>query len=218
MNLWKGAVFLRIYIVQKGDTLFKIAKKHQVSVEEIIRVNTHIADPDYILPGMKIKLPKQMSKESVAEKDTSRVKDETSRAARTHERPLGSVAEMEDRGGVDLTNRVPLTREPHEVVQSTEEGPAFEKSIFSPKEPKIPQEDAQATEQAPTWQETYHTKQKMEQYSQGQANQMHKESPPFYMDSRQLPFCPCCMYHWHMQQVMLEYEKSESNRKRYPAY
>src|SRR5699024_11682196 len=116
MNVWKGAIFFIIYIVQKDDTLFKIAKKHKVTVEEIIRLNTHIANPDYIMPGMKIKLPKQELKEKDEKKESSQVKGDLAFSARTHERPLGSVAEMDDRGGGDLANRVRLRARREEMT------------------------------------------------------------------------------------------------------
>lgn len=48
---------VRIHIVQKGDTLWKIAKKYGVNFEELKKVNSHISNPDLIMPGMKIKVP-----------------------------------------------------------------------------------------------------------------------------------------------------------------
>jgi len=48
---------LRIHIVQKGDTLWKIAQKYNVDFEQLKQLNSHLANPDYILPGMKIKIP-----------------------------------------------------------------------------------------------------------------------------------------------------------------
>lgn len=50
---------MEVHIVQKGDTLWKIARQHGVSFEELKRVNAHLANPDYIVPGMKIMLPKK---------------------------------------------------------------------------------------------------------------------------------------------------------------
>lgn len=43
------------YVVQKGDTLAKIARWHGVSVHHLVKLN-HISDPDHIYYGMKIKI------------------------------------------------------------------------------------------------------------------------------------------------------------------
>ena len=48
---------MRVHIVQKGDTLWKIAKQYAIGFEELKRLNAHLANPDYIVPGMEIYLP-----------------------------------------------------------------------------------------------------------------------------------------------------------------
>lgn len=48
---------MRTHIVQKGDTLWKIAKQYGIGFEELKRLNSHLANPDYIVPGMEIILP-----------------------------------------------------------------------------------------------------------------------------------------------------------------
>ncbi|MFK9119725.1 SafA/ExsA family spore coat assembly protein, partial [Peribacillus frigoritolerans] len=48
---------MKIHIVQKGDTLWKLAKKYGVSFEELKKVNTQLSNPDMMMPGMKIKIP-----------------------------------------------------------------------------------------------------------------------------------------------------------------
>ena len=50
---------MNVHIVQKGDTLWKIARQNGVSFDELKRMNAHLANPDYIVPGMKIFLPDQ---------------------------------------------------------------------------------------------------------------------------------------------------------------
>ena len=45
-----GAV---IYMVQKGDSLWKIAKKYRTTVADIIAVN-EIENPELIYPGQKL--------------------------------------------------------------------------------------------------------------------------------------------------------------------
>ncbi len=53
----KGVSVLRIHVVQKGETLWEIAKKYGVDFEELKQVNSHLSNPDMIMPGMKIKIP-----------------------------------------------------------------------------------------------------------------------------------------------------------------
>ncbi|ANB60328.1 SafA/ExsA family spore coat assembly protein [Anoxybacteroides amylolyticum] len=48
---------MKIHIVQKGDTLWKIAQKYGVDFEALKKINGHLSDPNYIMPGMKIKIP-----------------------------------------------------------------------------------------------------------------------------------------------------------------
>ncbi|MCZ0756767.1 SafA/ExsA family spore coat assembly protein [Anoxybacillus sp. J5B_2022] len=48
---------MKIHIVQKGDTLWKIAQKYGVDFEQLKKINGHLSDPNLIMPGMKIKIP-----------------------------------------------------------------------------------------------------------------------------------------------------------------
>ncbi|QCR33015.1 LysM peptidoglycan-binding domain-containing protein [Lysinibacillus sp. SGAir0095] len=48
---------MRIHIVQKGETLWRIAKQYGIGLDELKNLNTHLANPDYIVPGMEIILP-----------------------------------------------------------------------------------------------------------------------------------------------------------------
>ncbi|MBB5173218.1 SafA/ExsA family spore coat assembly protein [Texcoconibacillus texcoconensis] len=50
---------MKIHIVQKGDTLGKLAQYYGVDYEELKSVNDHLSNPDLIMPGMKIKIPSQ---------------------------------------------------------------------------------------------------------------------------------------------------------------
>ncbi len=45
------------YTVQKGDTLWKISKKYQVGISEIISANKQFANPNMIYPGDKVYIP-----------------------------------------------------------------------------------------------------------------------------------------------------------------
>ncbi|MDX8046544.1 SafA/ExsA family spore coat assembly protein [Gracilibacillus sp. S3-1-1] len=48
---------MKIHIVQKDETLWKIAQKYGVALDEVIEANPQISNPDLIMPGMKIKVP-----------------------------------------------------------------------------------------------------------------------------------------------------------------
>lgn len=48
---------MKIHIVQKGDTLWKIAKKYGVDFDELKKMNAQLSNPEMIMPGMKIKIP-----------------------------------------------------------------------------------------------------------------------------------------------------------------
>ena len=48
---------MKIHIVQKGDTLWKLAEKYGVDFEQLKAANAQLSNPDMIMPGMKIKIP-----------------------------------------------------------------------------------------------------------------------------------------------------------------
>ena len=53
---------MKIHIVQKGDTLWNLAKKYGVSFDEQLKkVNSQLSNPDMLMPGMKIKIPEHNS-------------------------------------------------------------------------------------------------------------------------------------------------------------
>lgn len=52
-----GAKRMLVYTVQKGDTLWLIAKRYGISLESLIKANPQIKDPNKIYPGDKVKVP-----------------------------------------------------------------------------------------------------------------------------------------------------------------
>jgi spore coat assembly protein SafA len=59
-------VTINTYVVQKGDTLHKIAGKFGVTLAALIAANPQIADPKLIHPGQKINIPEAAAKKEVA--------------------------------------------------------------------------------------------------------------------------------------------------------
>jgi morphogenetic protein associated with SpoVID len=47
-----------IYVVKKGDTLYKISKCFEIGLKELLQVNSQIKNPDLISPGDKIFIPR----------------------------------------------------------------------------------------------------------------------------------------------------------------
>ncbi|MET0787268.1 MAG: SafA/ExsA family spore coat assembly protein [Paenisporosarcina sp.] len=58
---------MHVHVVQKGDTLWKISRQYGVSFDEVKRLNAHLANPDYIVPGMKIFVPETAKTQEVKE-------------------------------------------------------------------------------------------------------------------------------------------------------
>lgn len=48
---------MKIHIVKKGDTLYKLSQKYHVDLQKLIEANPQIANPDVIDVGMKVKIP-----------------------------------------------------------------------------------------------------------------------------------------------------------------
>ncbi|NOV04094.1 LysM peptidoglycan-binding domain-containing protein [Paenibacillus planticolens] len=48
---------MKIHIVKKGDTLYELAKKYHITLDQLIAFNPQIADPNQLDIGMKVKIP-----------------------------------------------------------------------------------------------------------------------------------------------------------------
>lgn len=80
---------MRVHIVQKGDTLWKIAKQYAIGFDELKRLNAHLANPDYIVPGMEIYLPAmQKEKEIMKEKPVQQVAPAPAPKEQMKEQPM----------------------------------------------------------------------------------------------------------------------------------
>lgn len=65
---------MKIHIVQTGDTLWNLSKKYHVGFDELKAANSHLANPELVMPGMKIKIP--TNKKQVSKKELKAVPEE----------------------------------------------------------------------------------------------------------------------------------------------
>ncbi|NWG07864.1 MAG: LysM peptidoglycan-binding domain-containing protein [Chloroflexi bacterium] len=63
----------QVYYVQKGDTLRNIASRFSTTVEDILKVNSQIANPNLIYVGQAITIPAGVSTYIVQKGDTLRI-------------------------------------------------------------------------------------------------------------------------------------------------
>jgi len=123
---------VKIHIVQKGDTLWKIAKKYGVNFEELKKMNSQLSNPDMIMPGMKIKVPTaggSVKKETIHPDNaiTQGVKKEV---PLTKEMPIPkSVKEMP-------IKEAPIKEAP--VKEVPKEQPIIKEAPKAPYTPKMP--------------------------------------------------------------------------------
>ena len=64
------------YTVAKGDTMWKIASKHQVGTSELIRANSQITNPNMIYPGQVLTIPQMEASVQEFENEVIRLVNE----------------------------------------------------------------------------------------------------------------------------------------------
>ncbi len=138
---------MKIHIVQKGDTLWKIAQKYGVDFEHLKKMNGHLSNPDMIMPGMKIKVPTAgvPVKKEAPKKETkinlAPKKEENIEHPYAHTKPFASVnieAEFSEPIKEEKVNKAPEA-----VVNEAPKAPIKEAPKAPIKEaPKAPIEEA----------------------------------------------------------------------------
>ncbi|MBB3867582.1 SafA/ExsA family spore coat assembly protein [Parageobacillus toebii NBRC 107807] len=138
---------MKIHIVQKGDTLWKIAQKYGVDFEHLKKMNGHLSNPDMIMPGMKIKVPTAgvPVKKEAPKKETkinlAPKKEENIEHPYAHTKPFASVnieAEFSEPIKEEKVNKAPKA-----VVNEAPKAPIKEAPKAPIEEaPKAPIEEA----------------------------------------------------------------------------
>ncbi|MGP4041726.1 SafA/ExsA family spore coat assembly protein [Gracilibacillus sp. D59] len=109
---------MKIHIVQKDETLWKIAQKYGVNLDDVIAANPQISNPEMIMPGMKIKIPttsgskqqpapsnkKQQVQPGVTDKKD---KQEVTPQPQTPNQILPAIEEDEDKKWAPLKKEMP---------------------------------------------------------------------------------------------------------------
>ncbi|SDY46995.1 morphogenetic protein associated with SpoVID [Evansella caseinilytica] len=136
---------MRIHIVQKGDTLWKLAQKYGVEFEALKAANNHLNNPDLIMPGMKVKIPSggvQAKKENVYQ--TGKKEAPITKEVPMKEAPPPSLKpEKEKPVPVPSAPKVPIAKPaPSYHLQKTDMNfniyNKMEKEIKIPAPPKVP--------------------------------------------------------------------------------
>ncbi|MDG0813687.1 LysM peptidoglycan-binding domain-containing protein [Cohnella rhizosphaerae] len=83
---------MKIHIAKSGDTLYNLAKKYGLSLDELIAANADIANPDEIEVGAKIRIPKPGQKQyEIAQDYTIQQGDTMWKLSKTHHVPLADL-------------------------------------------------------------------------------------------------------------------------------
>ncbi|OXB92538.1 SafA/ExsA family spore coat assembly protein [Parageobacillus galactosidasius] len=129
---------MKIHIVQKGDTLWKIAQKYGVDFEQLKKMNGHLSNPDMIMPGMKIKVPTAgvPVKKEAPKKETkinlAPKKEENIEHPYAHTKPFASVnieAEFSEPIKEEKVNKAPkavVNEAPKAPIKETPKAPVNE--------------------------------------------------------------------------------------------
>lgn len=95
---------LKTVHVQQGDTLYALAKKYSISVEQIIQAN-NIANPSLIHVGQQIRIPNQISAGQVSSQKEKAVTSETTAFSRG--KSLGTFKLTAYTSGYESTGKSP---------------------------------------------------------------------------------------------------------------
>ncbi|GGP13675.1 SafA/ExsA family spore coat assembly protein [Oceanobacillus neutriphilus] len=202
---------MKIHIVQLGDTLWKLAEKYNASFEELKKVNSHLANPEKLMPGMKIKIPgstkqvqkgtnkkEQMTPVSKKEK-TLPSKEEVKPAKKEQTKPVQKEEKKKTEHPYKQKSPTPIAvlKEDDQKEKKKEQ---FE--AVMPKMPKIPsmpileqppkpKQKTVKKEEPPKQQKKEKTAPSMDQHPAGKEVPQQQQEAFEFEAYQQLPAMPC---------------------------
>ncbi|MFD1065377.1 SafA/ExsA family spore coat assembly protein [Oceanobacillus locisalsi] len=140
---------MKIHIVQLGDTLWKLAEKYNASFEELKKVNSHLANPEKLMPGMKIKIPgskKAVQKNNAKKEQTApgATKKETQTSPKEQQKPVQKKEQQKEQPKEQQKAEHPYKQKsPTPIAVLTEDDQKEKKKEqFEAVMPKMPQAPA----------------------------------------------------------------------------
>lgn len=124
--------------MQLGDTLWNLAEKYNASFEELKQVNSHLANPEKLMPGMKIKIPgstKQVQKAKSKKEQMTPVSKEEKTSKKEQTKPVQKEEKKEAEHPYKQKTPTPI------AVLKEDDQKEKQKEQFEavmPKMPKVP--------------------------------------------------------------------------------
>lgn len=175
----KGECLLKIHVVQKGDTLWKIADLYNIDFEELKAANVHIASPDMIMPGMKIKIPTDDKQVKQVDKQAKNDKKVVKKSTRSKD----PQDEKQEDPSINLEKNIRLQQNP---LPSPIQMP---KLTLSKKEKKAQKKQPKYNQQQKKPHAMKHPQASLAKMT-SPSKHSHSQTMPLY--SFPVPYCPVC--------------------------
>ncbi|EGL81348.1 cell wall hydrolase SleB [Caldalkalibacillus thermarum TA2.A1] len=120
------------YMIQPGDTLSELAQKFGLSVDDILKLNPNIKDPDLIYAGDSLNLPGRESEAKQSRKSGNKVYKMSAKEKDLLARIVHAEAKGEPFAGKVAVAHVVLNRVEHEAFPNTITEVIFQPRQFQP--------------------------------------------------------------------------------------
>lgn len=204
--------------MQKGDTLWEIAKKYGVDFDELKQANSQLSSPDMIMPGMKIKVPSTIKsvKKDIPVKE-KKIEKETKEQMIKKPAPMLEGDEKEKKKEVKPQMPLPqMPQAPQIPEYPTMKMPMFEQEMKNytminlPQMPQTHEVKEEKPKEVPKQKETKEAKD-FKEYMPPKMPE-HLQIPPqptavpmaMEMDKHFTHMCPVCSHHYTPVPHMVE--------------